>query len=468
MSCEQFGEKCGVFGVYSPHSSAARLVHPGIFALQHRGQESTGIGTSNGQDLFLHRGMGLVTHVYSEPVIDALPGFIGIGHNRYSTSQGSTLEHSQPIMRSDGIVALAHNGNLPSTVILENFLKEKGFPTQKSNDSEMMTDVIGYHLRRGASLEQAITDSYPLFTGAFSLVVMTKDKIAAVRDPKGIRPLVYGKLNGTGYVFASETCALDAVRAECIGDVLPGEMIVIDDSGEHHYQIDPGEQKLDIFELVYFARPDSEIMGMSVYVIRENFGKILASESPVAADIVIPVPDSAIPAAIGFSEASKIPYEEAIIKNRYIHRTFIQPHERLRSHDVEVKLNPIRAVIKNKPVVLIDDSIVRGTTMGPIVAMLRRAGASEVHVRISSPPVLYPDFYGIDTPNQSKLIAARLSIPDICQQIGADSLAYLSYRGMIQATGLPEEVFSSSCFTGIYPIDIREREGEIIRFSKTV
>lgn len=456
-------EKCGVFGIYSPGSEAARLVHPALFSLQHRGQEGSGIATSDGFQLFIHKDIGLVTHVYDEETIDTLPGFIGIGHNRYSTSQGSTPDHVQPVMRSDRIMALAHNGNLPSTVALEEFLRDKGLPTNHSNDSEMMADAIGYYLRRGSSLEDAIIDSYPLFTGAFSLIVMTPDKLVALRDPRGIRPLSLGKLNG-GYVFASETCAFDTIHANYLRDVRPGQMVVVDDSGLSEYQITPGDQKLDIFEFVYFARPDSYLLGQRVYNIRKRFGKALALECPTDADVVIPVPDSAVPAAIGYSHASGIPFEEGLIKSRYIHRTFITPEQRMRDQLVEMKLNPISEVIKGKEVVIIDDSVVRGTTSPKIVGMLRAAGAIKVHVRISSPPVRFPDFYGIDTPRQDQLIAANKTVEEIRETIGADSLYYLSYDGMIRATGLPEDVFSTSCFTGVYPIDIKEREGEIIRF----
>jgi amidophosphoribosyltransferase len=459
----EIGEKCGVVGAWVPESESARLAHPALFSLQHRGQESCGIASTNGK-IQVHKGMGLITHVFSEEDISQLGGPLAIGHTRYSTSQGSTLEHAQPVVPSDRIVALAHNGNLPSTQLLEDFLRERGLPVHNSTDSEMMTDAIAFGLRRGATLEEAITDVYRLFTGAFSLVVMTRDKLAAVRDAKGIRPLSLGQLNGKTYLFASETCALDTVGAKNVFDVLPGEMVVLDENGLFRYQLTPGEQKLDIFELVYFARPDSILLGKSVHEIRKNFGRILAGEAPVSADLVLAVPDSAKPAALGYAEASGIPYDEGIIKNRYVHRTFIQPHEKLRGKGVELKLNPIEAVISGKRVVILDDSIVRGTTVGPIVAMLRRAGAREVHVRISSPPVRYPDYYGIDTPDQTKLIAARMSVEEICEHCGADSLAYLSYQGMIRATGLPEGVFSTSCFSGEYPIDIRERAGEIVRF----
>lgn len=460
---ESLNEKCGVFGIYSPGNEVARLIHSGIFTLQHRGQESAGIATSDEEKISIHKGMGLVTHVFDEESIQSLSGDMGIGHTRYSTSQGSTLKHAQPVVRSDKILALAHNGNLPSTELLKNFLNNKGLPVKESNDSEMMTDVIGYYMRRGATLEDAIADAYPLFTGAFSMVILTQDKLAAVRDEKGIRPMSLGTLNG-GFVVASETCALNVVRADYLDDVKPGEMVVFDKDGMMRHQIRQGEQKLDIFEFVYFARPDSNLLGKNVYEVRKNFGKILAQESPIDADVIIPIPDSAIPAAIGYANERGIPYDEGIVKNRYIHRTFIEPDQRLRKTGVGMKLNPIPELIRGKKVGVVDDSIVRGTTQKEIVKMLRDAGAKEVHVLISSPPVMYPDFYGIDTPQQESLIAARLSIPDICKIIGADSLSYLSYPGMIRGTGLPEDVFSTSCFTGIYPIDIHERQSEIVRF----
>lgn len=459
---ESSGEKCGVFGVYGDGLEAARLVHPGLWALQHRGQESSGIAASDGEQIRTHKRMGLVASVFREETIDSLPGFSAIGHNRYGTSGGSLLMHAQPVWREGGLVAVAHNGNLPSTEKLHTFLHDRGVATDEYNDSEMMAEAIDWYVQSGAPLEEAIIQSYPLFTGAFSLVAMTADKMAAVRDTYGVRPLSIGRANG-GVVFSSETCGIDAIQGRYERDVRPGEMVVVDRQGVKSYQLADSQQRLDIFEFVYFARPDSVMLGERVNEVRKRLGIRLAQEHPVAADVVIPVPDSAIPAALGFAQESDIPFDHGLIKNRYIHRTFIRPDPRLREKDVEMKLKPLPEVIAGKRVVIVDDSIVRGTTSAKIVDMVRRAGACEVHLRIPSPPVLYPDFYGIDTPRQEDMIAARMSLPEITQYVGADSLQYLSYDGLIAATGLSEDVFSTSCFTGIYPIDIGQRAHEVSR-----
>ncbi len=460
MSAE-IGEKCAVVGLYDVGLAAARLAVPALWSLQHRGQESSGIVVSDGEMLRAHRGMGLVARVYEEKDIDALPGSIALGHNRYSTDGGSTVDHVQPVVREDMLVASAHNGNLPVTDALRDFLMEHDALISGSNDSEMMTDAIRYHMSRGASLEEAIIESFPLFTGAFSFLVMTKDKIAAVRDQFGIRPLSIGRING-GYMFASETCALNTLQAKHLRDVQPGELVIAGQDGLRSFEIATGKQKLDIFELVYFARPDSVLLGKRVNEVRRNFGFHLADEHSIKADVVIPIPDSAIPAAEGYSEKTGIPLRHGFAKNRYIHRTFIQPDQRLREMGVRLKLDIIPEVVAGKRVVIVDDSIVRATTARDLVSMLRGAGAIEVHFMVSSPPVKYPDFYGIDTPNQSKLAAAHMSIEEIRKSIGANSLHYLSYEGLIKATGLPEDVFCTSCFTGNYPIDIGvKREGII-------
>lgn len=458
---DRLSEKCGVFGIYDPGVEAARIVHPALWALQHRGQESSGIASSDGKKIYIHKGQGLVAHVYDEDSLQSLPGYIAIGHNRYATSQSSTVDHAQPVMTRDKIVAIAHNGNLPSTTVLEKFLHKKGISTEGHNDSEMMHEVIKYYLVKGYSLEQSIKKCFPLFTGVFSLLVMTKDKLAAVRDQCGIRPLSLGKFNG-GFVFASETCAFDTIGAQFIRDVNPGEMVVIDDKGVHSIQIVPGNQKLDIFEFVYFARPDSIILGQSVNEVRRNLGINLAVEYPIEADLVIPVPDSAIPAALGYAQQSGIPFDHGLIKNRYIHRTFIQPTQKMREKDVQMKLNPIPHIIAGKRVIIVDDSIVRGTTSKRLVEMVRRSGAKEVHLMISSPPIIYPDFYGINTPNQDDLISAKMTNDELTQFIGADSVNFLSFQGMIKSTNLPEDLFSTSCFSGVYPIDIHERQQDFI------
>ncbi|MDO8503770.1 MAG: amidophosphoribosyltransferase [bacterium] len=462
---EKLSEKCGIFGIYARGMEGARLTHSGLWALQHRGQESSGIASSDGETIRVHKGMGLVAQVYNEEALSPLQGHIAIGHNRYSTSRSSTVEHAQPVLAEDGLLALAHNGNLPSTRSLQEFLKSKDVYTESLNDSELMYEAIRYYLLRGATLETAIKRCFPLFTGAFTLLVMTKNKLVAVRDFRGIRPLSLGRLNG-GYVFSSETCAFDTINATNLRDVKPGQMVVVSSRGLKSYQLAQGQQKLDIFEFVYFARPDSILLGKSVNEVRRKLGINLAREYPIKADVVIPVPDSGVPAALGYSQESGIPFDIGLIKNRYIHRTFIRPAQRLRDNDVKLKLNPLPSVLKGRRVIVIDDSIVRGTTSKKLVSLIRRAGAKEVHLLISSPPFKFPDFYGIDTPNQRDLIAARKTVPEIEQFIGADSLHYLSYKGLIKSTGLPESLFSTSCFTGVYPIDIAERSLEVSRPSK--
>jgi amidophosphoribosyltransferase len=455
-------EKCAVFGVYGEDLEAARLVHAGLWALQHRGQESSGISSSNGLSVRTHKGSGLVAHVYSEDNLQSLNGHIAIGHNRYATSGGGDTLHNQPVIREGELFALAHNGNLPVTKKLEAFLQGKHLDISKMNDSEMMYMSLSIYLKQGLSIEEAVTKAFPLFSGVFSLLIMTNNKLVAVRDICGIRPLAIGKLK-KGYAFSSETCALNTIQAKYIREVKPGEMVVINEKGLHSHQIAKGKEKLDVFEFVYFSRPDSMLLGKNVNEVRKNMGKKLAEENKIKADIVIPVPDSAIPAALGYSEVSHIPFDHGFIKNRYIHRTFIRPAQNLRETDVEIKLNALSGVLKGKRVIIIDDSIVRGTTSKKIVTMVRRAGAKEVHLLISSPPVMYPDFYGINTPKQSDLLASEMSISDIKNYINADSVRFLSYKGMIEATGLPETTFTTSCFTGVYPIDIGEENNKNIK-----
>ena len=456
-------EKCAVFGIFgaSPQVEAARLSFYGLCALQHRGQESSGISSSDGKNLHLHSGFGLVTNVYREQDLVKLPGHIAIGHNRYSTSGGTDDCFNQPFLDDKHDFAFAHNGNIPDTSKLEEFLKGHHISTRKLNDSGMMAAAIACQLEKGLDLPAAIAACYPLFTGVFSAVAMSQDTLVAFRDPHGIRPLSLGKLEDGSYVVASETCALDTISAAHEREIAPGEMVIITTDGIRSNQIIPGEQKLDIFEFVYFARPDSIILGQTVNDVRMNFGREMAEEFRVNGDVVIPVPDSAIPAALGYAEASGIPFEMNLIKNRYIHRTFIRPTAELREHDLKMKLNPLVSAIQDRRVILVDDSIVRGTTMRKTVAMLREAGATEVHLLISSPPVLYPDFYGINTPKQSELIATEMSLPEINEYVGSDTLHFLSFDGMIRSTGLPESVFSASCFNGIYPTPIGTRAHEI-------
>jgi amidophosphoribosyltransferase len=458
------GEKCAVFGVINV-DRAATLTGEGLFALQHRGHESSGITSSDGDTIFSHKGIGKVSEVYNPTQIDlasALPGSTAIGHNRYGTySKIQGERHIQPVLDNLNTLALSHNGNLPDTTRLEAFLDEQGISCDHLNDSEMMHAAIAYFVDRGAPLEDALLEAIPYFTGSFSLLAMDKEKIVAIRDQRGIRPLSIGLLNG-GYVFSSETCALDIIDAKHIRDVNPGEMIIAPkDGGLLSVEFSKGEQKLDVFEFVYFARPDSYLLGQHVYSVRKKLGKALWEESRVRGDMVMAVPDSGTPAAMGYAAASGIPLEEGFVKNRYVGRTFIIPGQDRRTHEVRMKLNPQRAVIENKRLVVVDDSIVRGTTSREIVKRLRNAGAREVHMVITCPPIKFPDFYGIDTPNQSALIAANRSEEEICDFIGADSLNFLSFDGMVNATGLPESVFSTSCFTGIYPIDIGKRRQEV-------
>lgn len=453
-------EKCGVTAVYSRDESAARLAYFALSALQHRGQESSGIVSAHDDQFFSHRGPGLVAQVYKEEDLEKLQGKFAIGHNRYATSGGKHDSHLQPVLRGDDVVALAHNGNLPSTVLLKDFLKSKNIYKRGSNDSEMMADAIRYYMYHHKTIQQALELVWPLFTGVFSCTLLTKDAIYAFRDRCGVRPLSIGKLKN-GYIVSSETCAFDMVGGELVRDVKPGELVRINGRGIKSWQLQDPDPKLEVFEFIYFARPDSVLAGKLVNEVRRELGKQLAKEFPAEADLVVPVPDSAIPAALGYANTLQIEFDHGLIKNRYIHRTFIAPTQELRERAVHMKLNPLPDHLKGKRVVLVDDSIVRGTTMSKIVAMLRRAGASEVHVRISSPPIRFPDFYGIDTPNQTKLIASHKTIAEICDYTKADSLEFLSYNGMINAIGVPEDKLCCASFSGIYPVDLGERISEI-------
>ncbi|HEY4513758.1 MAG TPA: amidophosphoribosyltransferase [Candidatus Paceibacterota bacterium] len=458
---QDLGEKCGVFGVFGRGLDVSRISFFGLFALQHRGQESSGIAASDGKSIVCHKGMGLVSQVFLEENIKELKGHIAIGHNRYSTAGGSHVDHAQPTIVGNWSIALAHNGNLPSTTALEKFLRGKNIETDKLSDSRMIAHAIAALVQEGDSIEEAIKKTYPLMTGAFSILIMTKEKLIGIRDECGIRPLSIATFNG-GFILSSETCAFQTVGAEFLRDVNPGEMVIIDEKGLRSEQIVAPNPKMDIFEFVYFARPDSHLLGKSVYSVRRNFGIQLAKEYPLSVDVVIPVPETAIPVAVGYSAESGIPMEMGITKNRYIHRTFIEPEQHIRDQGVKAKLTPILEVLKGKRVAVIDDSIVRGTTSRKIVEMLFEAGAIEVHFLVSSPPIIFPDFYGIDTPRQKELLAATRSVSEMKKYLGATSLQFLSYDGMIKATGIPEDRFSTSCFTGEYPIDIRERAKEIV------
>ena len=453
-------EKCAVFGVYGKGMDVSRLTFFGLYALQHRGQENSGIASTDGEEIFCHKGAGLVAQVYNEKIIQSLPGHIAIGHNRYSTSSGLGVEYAHPVEVSDKSMALVHNGNLPSTTALVDFLKQRGIELTKASDSMIITEAIHSLVKEGKTIEDAIEEIYPLMTGSFSILIMTKDRMIALRDKFGIRPLSIAKLNG-GYVFASETCAFHPIGAVFIRDVNPGEMVIVNENGLRIKQIVKGTQKLDIFEFVYFSRPDSMLLGKSVYEVRKNFGTRLAKEFVVDADVVIPIPETATPVAIGYSRASGIPLETGLIKSRYIHRTFIEPEQHIREQGVKLKLAPLREVIENKRVVVIDDSMVRGTTSRQIVKMLFETGASEVHLLISSPPVKYPDFYGIDLPRQDELLASTRTVEEMNKYLGSTSLHFLSYDGMIESTGLCESLFCTSCFNGEYPIDLKEKKAQV-------
>lgn len=461
----KLSEKCAVFGVYGPGLDVSRLSFYGLFALQHRGQEASGIAVADGTEIKYHKGQGLVTHVYSEEDIQNLRGHIAVGHNLYSTTKVKEHCHFQPVIRSNSAkdinIALAHNGNIPSLAALQEFLTSRGIEFAALNDSELMATAINCYINDGLSLEDAVREAFPLFTGAFSLLIMNKDTLVAVRDACGIRPLAIGTIGDDAYVVASETCAFQTTGAELLREVEPGEMVVINKNGIKSYQLAKPNLKLDLFEFVYFSRPDSMLLGKSVYEVRKNSGIQLAKEAALEVDIIVPVPDTATPAAVGYSQATGLPVEWALVKNRYIHRTFIQPDQHTRDLGVKLKLNPLTAIIKGKRVALIDDSIVRGTTSKQIIKTLFEAGATEVHFLVSSPPVKFPDFYGIDTPKQDKLIAAQMSIPEIQDYLGASSLHYLSLEGLISATGIPGQMFSTSCFTGEYPIDLKNRYEEV-------
>ena len=466
-SNDQLKEKCGVFGIIGKKFDdntgleAARMTFYGLWALQHRGQESSGIVSSDGENLHRHAAQGLVATVYREEDLEQLPGHLAIGHNRYSTSGGADDCYNQPYVDRKHKFAFAHNGSLPDTSKLESFLRKRHVSLTDKNDTALMVAAITSYMDDGMDIAVAIKQAWPLFTGAFSIVAMDAKKLIAFRDECGIRPLSLGTIDG-GYVVASETCAFDTVGAKFERDVEPGELIVIDKNGVKSEQVVPSRLNLDMFEMVYFARPDSLLLGKRVDIVRQEFGRKMAKEYPIDADVIVPVPDSAIPAAIGYAQQSGIPFEMALIKNRYIHRTFIRPTAQLRERDLKMKLNPVIDLMKDKRVVLVDDSIVRGTTMRHLVSMVFEAGAKEVHLLISSPPVRYPDFYGINTPKQTELLAAHMTIPQMREYIGASSLNFLSFKGMIAATGMSEDNFNNSCFTGVYPISIGNRVKEIV------
>ncbi len=454
-------EACGVFGVYAPGEDVAKLTYFGLYALQHRGQESAGIATFAGSVVNSYKNMGLVSQVFNETILEKLAGDIAIGHTRYSTTGSSLRANAQPVVVDTrlGSLALAHNGNLVNAVELRKHLTKREAAFITTTDSEMIALAIADEIDSGKDWIQGAISAFKLCSGAYSLTIATPVGLMGARDRNGIRPLVIGVLQVEDkpprYVLASETCGLDIIGAEYVRDVNPGELVWITESGL--VSIDWAQQpdkKLCIFEMIYFARPDSVMHDETLFSYRLRLGRQLARESMVDADIVIGVPDSGIPAAIGFSRESDIPYGEGLIKNRYVGRTFIQPTQSMRESGIRMKLNTLKDVLMGKRVIIVDDSIVRGTTSKKIVKALRDAGATEVHMRISSPPVTHPCFYGIDTDNQKQLIAATKSEREIEERIGVDSLAYLSWSGMLQATGEDPNNFCSACFTGDYPINI--------------
>ncbi len=454
-------EACGVFAVYAPGEDVARLTYFGLHALQHRGQESAGIAVGDNETVTVTKNLGLVSRVFKESDLDSLTGDVAIGHTRYSTTGSSTSwENAQPHLSAIGhqVIALAHNGNLVNTAELRDALKEQGIRFRSTTDSEVMTTLVGYFTQKTSHIREGIRETMKLIHGAYAVVLTTENAVYAFRDPHGVRPLVLGKLpDDRGWIVASETCALDIVGAEYVRDVAPGEMLKISGAGVEAEQAIPAEKpSLCMFEFVYFARPDSEMGGCSLYEARRRMGAALAVEAPVEADMVMGVPDSGIPAAVGFAAASGVPFGEGLAKNRYVGRTFISPSQTIRQQGIKLKLNPLKHAIRGKRLIVVDDSIVRGNTTKKLVALLREAGAAEVHMRITSPPVVWPCFYGIDTDTQEQLIGATKTVEEIRAHIGADSLAYLSLPAMVEATGSPCDDFCLACFDGEYPIEIPE------------
>ena len=458
VSPDKFHDECAVFGVYG-HEEAANLTYLGLYALQHRGQEASGIVAGDGEQFCIQKGMGLVADIFHKSVLEKLPGHMAIGHNRYSTTGGNDLKNVQPLTVNFalGNLALAHNGNLINAQMLRHELEAYGAIFQSTSDSEVIIHLIA-HSRAGSFLSRVV-DALNQVRGAFSVVLMTDNGLIAARDPYGLRPLCIGRLRSS-WVVASETCAFDLLDAEYVREVEPGELIVITDQGlDSHHPFPKTVPAMCVFEYVYFARPDSRIFGSeAVYATRKALGRQLAQEAWVPADVVIPVPDSGVPAALGYAEGASVPFEAGLIRNHYVGRTFIEPEQSIRHFGVKVKLNAVPEVLEGKRVVVIDDSLVRGTTSRKIVKMIRQAGAKEVHMRISSPPIISPCFYGIDTPTKKELIASDHSIEEIRKYITADSLAYLSLDGMLKSAPRTPDQYCTACFTERYPIPFTRAE----------
>jgi len=457
-------DQCGIFGIYAPEMDVARLTFFALFALQHRGQESAGIAVTDGTRLIVHKDMGLVSQVFEEEILRSLPGNLAIGHVRYSTTGSSEMRNAQPFARTrDGsFIALAHNGNLVNTDELREGLLRNGHVFESTSDTEVIAALLAEHPSH--DIRDALRDVIPRLRGAFSAVLLTKDEVVGFRDPYGIRPLVLGKLDNR-YCLASETVGLDIVGAHFVREIEPGEICVLNESGYQVEQVvDRRREALCVFEFIYFARPDSVMKGQTLYEARRRMGEELAAEAPVDADLVIPVPDTGTSAAIGFAARSGIPFGEGLIKNRYIARTFINPDDRIRKLGIRMKFNTLSSAIVGKRLVVVDDSIVRGNTTRALVAVLFEAGAREVHLRISSPPIIYPCFYGIDMASQDEFIAFGKTLDQIAEELGATSLAYLSLEGLLRATGVKEaaNTFCAACFTGEYPCEVPER----LRLSK--
>lgn len=446
-------ESCGVFGIYN-HKDAGLLTYLGLYALQHRGQESAGIVTSNRKNIKIHKGLGLVSDCFNEDILRKLDGLISIGHTRYSTTGSSNIKNIQPFLAEidNFSLAVGHNGNLTNTSQLHSALRKRGAIFQTTMDSEVILHLIAHANKK--TLEERIVYCLRAIKGAYSLVMMTKNSLIGIRDPHGFRPLVLGKL-GSSYVLASETCALDLVQARYIRDIEPGEIVFIDKKGLH--SIKPFKKKKHsfcIFEYIYFARPDSNIFGHSVYETRKRLGEELARETKNKTDLVVPIPDSGNFAALGYAKIAKTQFEPAIIRNHYIGRTFIEPEQYIRDAKVKLKLNPAKSAIKNKKIMLVEDSIVRGTTSKARVRTIKLAGASKVHMAVSCPPIKYPCFYGIDFPTRKELIASNKTIEQIRRFLGLDSLTYLSLEGMLKSMPLKKDNFCTACFTGKYPTKV--------------
>ncbi len=461
MGAESPKEECGLFGVWAPGDEVARLTYFGLFAQQHRGQESAGIAVSDGTNILVYKDLGLVSQVFNEATLTTLHGDLAVGHTRYSTTGSTTWDNAQPVFKTDGVhsIALGHNGNLVNTSELAEQVRGAGLAT---TDSDIVTTMIADRTPEAGSIEAAAMDVLPELRGAFCFVFMDERSVFAARDPHGVRPLSIGRLPN-GFVVASETCALDIVGATLVRDVEPGELVRIDDRGLHTQRFaESPKRSLCVFEVVYLARPDSRLRERSVHEARREMGRILASEHPADADLVIAVPTTGHSAAQGFSEVSGIPYGDGLYKNTYVGRTFIQPSQSLRDRGVKLKLNPLPDSIRGKRLVVVDDSIVRGTTTKQIVQALREAGAAEVHIRITCPPIQWPCFYGIDMPTRQELIAADLTVDQIRSYVSADSLGYLSLDAMVAAAGDGKETFCRACFDGEYPIEIPEGAGKYV------